>query len=219
MPELTFKIVGAEPASHSISPLLHLKLEIKTTPPGVPIHNVLLQCQVQIEPARREYRSSEQEQLHDLFGEPARWGQTLRPLLWTNVSLVVPGFPDQTTVIVPLPCTFDFTVATTKYFHGLSGGEIPLVVFFSGTLFHTDDNGAMQISKIGWDREAKYRLPVSIWKELMDAHYQNSAWLCLRRDIFEQLYRYKVARGIPTWDQALENILAQAEEAEAQKVR
>jgi hypothetical protein len=154
-----------------------------------------------------------------LFGEPARWGQTLRALLWANVSVIVPGFQDQTTVLVPLPCTFDFNVATTKYFHGLSSGEIPLAVFFSGTLFHTDERGAMQISKIGWDREAKYRLPVAIWKRLMDAHYQNSAWLCLRRDIFEELYRYKVAHGIPTWDQTLENILAQAQEAEAQKVR
>jgi NADPH-dependent curcumin reductase CurA len=26
--------------------------------------------------------------------------------------------------------------------------------------------------------------------------------------VFDQLYRFKVSRGIPTWDQALENVLA-----------
>jgi hypothetical protein len=35
----------------------------------------------------------------------------------------------------------------------------------------------------------------------------------LRRDVFERLYQYKVHHGIPTWEAALERILAAAEEA------
>ena len=38
----------------------------------------------------------------------------------------------------------------------------------------------------------------------MDTYYPNSAWLCLRRDIFERLYEYKTRHGIPTWEAALE---------------
>ncbi len=38
----------------------------------------------------------------------------------------------------------------------------------------------------------------------MDAYYPNSAWLCLRRDVFEELHRFKVEHGIPTWEQAIE---------------
>ena len=52
----------------------------------------------------------------------------------------------------------------------------------------------------------------------MDLHYGNTAWLCLRKDIFDRLYRYKVKCGIPTWDQALEAVLNGVEEAEKQKV-
>jgi hypothetical protein len=38
----------------------------------------------------------------------------------------------------------------------------------------------------------------------MDQYYPNLAWLALRRDIFERLYRFKIARGIPTWEQVME---------------
>jgi hypothetical protein len=48
---------------------------------------------------------------------------------------------------------------------------------------------------------------------MMDIYYPNSAWLCLRRDVFERLYQYKVARGIPTWEQMLESIVPTLEEA------
>jgi hypothetical protein len=217
MPDLSFQIEGAEPALYAASPLLNLKLRIGNAG-DTAIHNILLQCQVQIEPVQREYLPSEQAQMHDLFGEPSRWRQTLRPLLWANVSIVVPGFESEAVVDVPLPCTFDFAVASTKYFYALADGDVPLTVFFSGTVFHASENGSLQISKILWACEAKYRFPVRTWKSLMNLHYGNTAWLCLRKDIFDRLYRYKVKCGIPTWDQALEAVLNGVEETEKQKV-
>ena len=42
----------------------------------------------------------------------------------------------------------------------------------------------------------------------MDTYYPNSAWLCLRSDVFEHLHRFKVEHGIPTWEQAFERMLA-----------
>jgi hypothetical protein len=48
---------------------------------------------------------------------------------------------------------------------------------------------------------------------MMDAHFPNSAWLCLRRDAFEQLYDYKVRNGLPTWEQAIARLLASEEVA------
>ncbi len=47
----------------------------------------------------------------------------------------------------------------------------------------------------------------------MDFYHPNSAWLCLRRDTFDLLYRYKMQRGLPTWEQALENLLTAAGES------
>jgi Family of unknown function (DUF6084) len=217
MPELHFQIEGAEAVAHAAAPLIALKLRITNIPSTEAIHTLTLRCQVQIEPAKRRYAPEEQKKLLDLFGEPERWSRTLRPLLWMNTSIAVAAFTDNLLVDLQLPCTFDFNVAATKYFHALNGGEIPVCVMFSGTVFYSSPDGALQIAQIPWDREANFRLPVSIWKEMMDMHFPNTAWLCLQRDAFEQLYEYKMRHGLPTWEQAIARALAaeQAEEVEA----
>lgn len=207
MPELSFQIDGAEAVAHSAVPLIALKLRITNRPAEQAIHNISLRCQVQIEPARRRYVPAEQSQLRDLFGEPERWGKTVHSLLWMNTSTSIPAFSDSSLVDIQLPCTFDFNVAITKYFHALESGEIPICILFSGTVFYADESGNLQATQLPWDREANFRLPVDIWKRMMDEHYPNSAWLSLRRDAFERLYRYKVLHGIPTFERALEKLL------------
>jgi hypothetical protein len=209
VPELKFQIEGAEAVPYSAVPLIALKLRITNDPADEPIHTLALRYQVQIEPARRRYAPEEQRQLSDLFGEPERWGKTVRPLLWMNTSVSVPGFTGTTLVDLQLPCTFDFNVAATKYFHALVAGDIPLNVLFSGTVFYQDGQGQglLQAIQIPWDREASYRLPIQIWKRMMDLHYPNSAWLSLRRDVFEKLYRYKVRHGVPTFERVLEALI------------
>jgi hypothetical protein len=208
MPELQFQIEGAEAAAYSAAPLLLLKLRISNLPASEPIHTLTLKCQVQIQPAKRSYLPPEQKKLADLFGEPSRWSRTVKPLHWMNTSVVVPRFSGSLVVDLELPCTFDFNVAATKYFHALDDGEIPLCVMFSGTVFYQAHDGALQVSQIPWDREACFSLPVAIWKQMMDAHFPNSAWLSLRRDTFEQLYEYKIRHGLPTWEQAITRMLA-----------
>ena len=101
-----------------------------------------MRCQIQLEVTRRRYTAEDQEKLRDLFGEPDRWGQTLRNLLWTHVNVNVPPFQETTVVDLPVPCTFDFNVAATKYFHGLGDGEVPLCLMFSGTVFSCARNRA-----------------------------------------------------------------------------
>ena len=55
-----------------------------------------------------------------------------------------------------------------------------------------------QVAPISWSKEARFRLPVETWRDMMETYYPNCAWLCLRRDVFERLYRYKVApRAFP----------------------
>lgn len=214
MPELHFEIEGAEAVPHAATPLIALKLRITNFPAAEAIHAITLRCQVQIEPAKRRYVSNEQEKLLDLFGTPERWARTVKPLLWMNTSVAVPRFTGEVLVDLELPCTFDFNVAATKYFHALDSGDIPVAVMFSGTLFYEGVDGALQISQVPWDREASYRLPVSVWKEMMEMYYPNSAWLYLRRDTFEQLYNYKVRHGLPTWEQAIARALAADASAE-----
>jgi hypothetical protein len=217
MPELHFQIEGAEAVAYAAVPLIALKLRIANLPSNEAIHTLTLRCQIQIEPAKRRYAPEEQKKLLDLFGEPERWSRTLKPLLWMNTSVAVPAFTDSLLVDLQLPCTFDFNVAATKYFHALNNGEIPVCVMFSGTIFYSSAGSALQIAQVPWDREANFRLPVSIWKEMMNLHFPNTAWLCLQRDAFEQLYEYKMRHGIPTWEQAIARALAaeQPEEVEA----
>ena len=212
MPDLSFEVEGAEALPYAASPFLALKLRVSNREADEPIHSVALRCQIQIEVTRRRYSAEDQERLRDLFGEPERWGQTLLNMLWTNVSVTIPPFTGIAMVDIQVPCTFDFNVAATKYFHGLEDGEIPLCLLFSGTVFYEDEEGALQVSQIPWDREARYRLPVQVWKDMMNIYYPNVAWLCLRKDVFDRLYQYKVRHGIPTWEQALERILSRAEE-------
>jgi len=212
MPDLTIAVEKVEVVPSAASPTLAFKLRVTNENPSEVIHTVVLRSQIQIEVTRRRYTPHEQERLRDLFGEPERWGQTLKKLLWTNTSTVAPQFTGATTVDLPVPCTFDFSVATTKYFDGLTDGDIPIFLMFSGTVFYADPDGGLRIAPISWDKETKFRMPLAIWKDMMDRYYPNSAWLCLRRDVFEQLQEYKIRQGIPTWEQALEKLLAQAQE-------
>jgi Family of unknown function (DUF6084) len=207
MPDLRLTIESVEAAKYAAAPLLVFKVGIANESEEEIIHTVVLRAQIQIEATRRKYDADEQARLLDLFGESDRWGQTLRSMLWTHASVVVPRFNGTVLADIPVPCTFDFNVAATKYFHGVTSGDLPLCFQFSGTVFYQSVNGTLQVAPISWDKEAKYRLPVRVWKELMDLHYPNSAWLVLQRGTFEKLYQYKVREGIPTWEEALERAL------------
>ena len=171
-----------------------------------------LRCQIQIEATRRRYSPGEQERLLDLFGEPDRWSQTLRSMLWTNAVATVPGFAGSTSVEVQVPCTFDFNVAATKYFHGIETGEIPLMLPVQRRGVLRRRQAGSRWRPISWSKEARFRLPAATWREMMDMYYPNTAWLCLRRDVFERLYQYKIRHGIATWEAALERILTECEE-------
>jgi len=212
MPELNFQIEGAQAVPYAASPLLSFSLRVANSGPEGSIHTVVLRAQIQIEVTRRHYSHEEQSKLRALFGEPDRWGQTLRNLLWTHAIVVVPPFAKETVVELQVPCTFDFNVAATKYFHGLDEGDLPLNFLFSGTVFYPGTNDRLQIAPISWDKEAKFKLQLKTWKDLIDHYYPNSAWLYLRRDVFDRLYQYKVRHGIPSWEQTIERVLAGTEE-------
>lgn len=213
MPDLDFAADGAEPVPYSATPLLALKLSIRNRDSAEVIRSVALQCQVLIEAPRRQYSAEEKAALLDLFDVPERWGQTLRNTLWTHASVNVAGFQDETTARLPVPCTFDFNVAATKYFHALKDGVVPLCLLFSGTVFYQDNTGSVQIAPIPWNKEAHFKMPVETWKQVIDRHYPNTAWLHLRRDTFNRLHRYKMQLGVATWEEALDRLLsAQVEE-------
>lgn len=210
MSQLQFQIVGARAEPYTASPMLTFRLCIKDSL-GEPIESIALRAQLRIEPGRRRYDHSEEERLEELFGTPDRWGDTLRGFLWTQTSLLVPAFAGTCEIDIPLPCTYDFEVAASKYFDGLQGGEVPVLMLFSGTIFRRTESG-FNVEQIPWDLEAAYRLPVSVWRDAMNFHFPNAAWLRLQKETFDELYRFKAKRAMTTWDQAVTELLSLAGE-------
>ena len=213
MPALMFKVENAEAVPFAAAPTIAFRLQLANSNSEQAIQSVALRCQILIEAARRHYAIEERDSLRDLFGEPDRWSQTLRSLLWTHVSANVPAFSNSITADLPVPCTFDFNVAAAKYFHAIQGEDVPLCFQFSGTIFYAAASGALQIDQIGWDKEARFRLPVRIWRDMMDHYYPNSAWLRLRRDAFDRLHDYKRRQGLATWEEAINSLLPPDKEA------
>lgn len=210
MPELDFQILEVKHARHAITPTLLFTLGVEQRGDPLPIRNIALQCQARIETRQRNYSASEQVRLDDLFGDPARWGESLQSMLWIQISAMVPAFDCKSTSIeLTVPCSFDFNLAATKYFHGIEQGEAPLMFLFSGSVFYLNEEGALAMDAISWNQEAQFRMPVQVWKELMDGYYPNQTWLCLNRANFDALYEYKRTRGYLSFDEALSDLLQQ----------
>ena len=211
MPDLDFRVEGAEVAEFAAVPSLLFKLQIENLE-DEPIRAVALNTQIRIAATGRHYEAAEQERLLELFGEPSRWKDTLRSLLWTHTVLQVPRFSGSTVVDMPVTCTYDLEVVAAKYFYALEDGEVPLEFLFSGTVFYAEEGGRLQTTRISWEKEAEFRLPVRLWKEMMDQYFPNSAWIRLHRDAFDQLYDFKVRKGLPTWEDAVEALLRASEQ-------
>lgn len=214
MPQLSFHVEDVRPVEYAAVPLLFAHLRVTNTVKEERIQSILLNCQLQIQPSGRTYSYPEERKLLDLFGERERWGQTMKPLHWMNLVVKVPPFVEESVVEISIPCSLDFDVAATKYFYGLDHGDIPALVMFSGTVFYINDQGAIQIAQVPWSCEAGFQLQVEVWKAAIDNHYENTRWLRLRHDTFDRLYRHKVARGLPFWDDLIVSLLDEAERSD-----
>jgi hypothetical protein len=211
MPDLDLRVENAEVLEFAAVPSLLFKLRIENLEEE-PIRSVALNTQIRIATTQRHYAATEQERLLEVFGEPHRWRNTLRSLLWTHTTLQVPPFSGSTVVDMPVPCTYDLEVAGAKYFYALEDGEVPLEFLFSGTVFYAGEGGRLQVARISWEKEAEFRLPIQVWKEMMERYFPNSAWIRLRKDAFDRLYDYKVRMGLPSWEAAVEALLRASEQ-------
>jgi hypothetical protein len=207
--ELSIEVLDVRAEDYAAVPTLLLRLAI-TEAGGAPVHAIVLRAQIRIEPQRRRYSADEEARLLELFGEPPQWGDSLRPFLWTHVSTAVSGFTGRADVDLPVPCTYDFDVAAAKYLHGLGDGDVPLVLLFNGTVFFPRDGG-VAVQPVPWHVEANYRMPVRVWRDLMDRYFPDGGWIRLSRETIDALSRYKAERALPTWEQAFELLLKQAQ--------
>jgi hypothetical protein len=211
MPELAFTVTDAARVEYAAVPTLRFALRVESLD-GEPIRSILLDTQIQIAARRRHYDAAAHDRLFELFGPPADWGTTLRTLLWYRVTVVVPAFTGVTSVNVDVLCTYDLEVAASRYLDALSDGVVPLEFLFSGSVFASGPGGGLSVTRLSWEQEAGYQLPVRVWREVMDAYFRGYAWLRLRKDAFDRLSAYKSRNALATWEDTLDSLLPAAEE-------
>ncbi|MFJ6632902.1 DUF6084 family protein [Streptomyces sp. NPDC091376] len=212
MTQLTFTCTGVRADPYAAGPTLVFQLRI-TASEGTRVHALALRCQLRIEPARRGYADDEADGVRDLFGERSRWGSTLHPLQFAQVSLMVPGFTAETETDLVVPCTYDMDVAATRYAHALSEGEVPLLMLFSGTAF--TGAGGFHVEPVPWDREAPFRMPVKIWQEMVEQHFPGCGWIRLPRDSMDALLAFRSRRALPSWESTIAALLDATDERTA----
>lgn len=208
MTALRFECTGAATDQYAAGPTVKFQLKVVNRTPDR-VHSIALRTQIRIEPRRRRYSEPEGRKLGDLFGDPSRWGETLNPMQLAEVPIMVPSFTGEIIVPLDLPLTYDMEIASTKYFHNLTDGEVPLLMLFSGTIFYSTDAG-VQFGHVPWHEEAEYRLPVALWQEAMEQHFGGRAWILLRKDRLDALAAYRSERAIPSWEETIERLLKEA---------
>ncbi|MDF5751747.1 DUF6084 family protein [Spongiactinospora sp. TRM90649] len=204
-PQVRIEVEGVEPAAATAVPALDFTLAVRVGD-GAEVRSLALAVQIRIDATRRGYDDRDRERLVALFGVPGDWSRNLSSLLWAQAAVQVPGFIGETRVVLTVPCTYDLEVAAAKFFHGLRDGDAPLDFLFTGTLFYAD-GGRLQVAHLPRDTDAEFRMPVQVWRELMDR--QDNAWVRLSRDAFDRLYAYKVRHTLTGWDDVVRALLAE----------
>jgi hypothetical protein len=123
----------------------------------------------------------------------------------------VPAFTGITEIDLPVACTYDLEVAAAKYLQALDNGGVPLLFLFSGTVFAKADNG-FHIEQVPWEKESASRLPLTVWRDLMNAYFPGYTWVRLRRESLDALQRFKAERALLTWDDVVGALLNSASE-------
>lgn len=194
IPELDFRIEDAYAQEYAAVPTIVFRLAVESLG-GHAVRSALLDTQIQIAARARPYDAEDADGLADIFGTPERWSTTLRTLLWTRTTRVVPAFEGATVVDLPVTCSYDLDVIASRYFGGLGNGGVPLEFLFSGSVFYSGAGGMLQTSRISWEKEATYSLPVAVWRETMDRHFPGTAWLRVSNQTYDRLSEERARRG------------------------
>ena len=94
--------------------------------------------------------------------------------------------------------------------HAVESGDVPLNLLFSGMVFAEAENG-FKAEPIAWNKEARYALPGSTWRTMMDFFFPGTGWLRVPRNTLDRLERFKTERGLHSWDHTFETLLKESE--------
>jgi hypothetical protein len=208
-PEVTFEVLGAAHEPFAAQPTLRFELSV-FEPTDRPIYAISLTAQINFDPARRQYDAETKEDLFELFGSPERWPSTTRSFLWTHASTVVHSFTGAITFGLEVPCTADLEMVASRYVSALPDGEVPLTMHFTGRVMYQGPQRQVQVMHLPWHTSASYKMPVSVWKNMMKHHHGESGFVNLHNDTLTELKRYKRVRGLHSFDAVVLDMLERA---------
>jgi hypothetical protein len=204
-PQLGLTVSDVSAVAEAVVPTLRFRLRVDAA--GREVRALALNVQVRIDAARRRYEAADERRLLELFGRRERWGETLRSLMWATISTNVPAFTGATSVDLHMPATYDFEVVAAKYLNALEGGDVPLELLFSGSIFHTAPGGGLRVAPLSCDQDLRTVLPVDVWRAAVENAFPGSAWLRLSREGFDRLWAFRATRALPSWDATLDELL------------
>jgi len=205
MSAYTFTVLDVTAEPYAASPQLTCRLRIEEAT-GRRVHAIALRCQVRIEPQRRRYEPAEQDALRGLFGEPGRWGDTLKAFQWMQANATVQGFTGETETELALPCTYDLEVIGSRYLHALDAGDVPIILLFSGTVFTKGASG-FEVEQVPWACEARWALPVRVWRDMIDAFFPSSGYVRVSADVLKELAAFRARHDLISWDETMRHLL------------
>jgi hypothetical protein len=188
------------------APTLSFKLRVKDAS-ELEVYTVALTAQIHLEASSRPHERETREGLQDVFGEPERWNDTARSVIWAKRYVLVPSFTGSTSFELELPCSTDLELATTRYFEGVEGGEAPLAFHFSGSIFYRGQHDRMQLTMVPWHSTAQFRLPLETWRKAVG---DRGGLVRVTDETFEALRRYRLDRGLPSLGSAVADLADRA---------
>ncbi len=205
-PAPEFAISGVEADPHGASPLLRFAVDV-TDASDREIYTIALAAQVQIDGDRRAYDPETRGRLHDLFGEPEQIPQTAGPVQIGRVEALVPSFRGAGSFTLLVPFSGDVELAATRYLASLSGGTVPFTFHFNGSIFYCGDADRLQVTLVPWSCEARYRLHLADWRDLIERRYAAAGFVSIQADTLAALRKRRTERGHPTFDATIRDAL------------
>jgi hypothetical protein len=202
-PVLSWAVTGVDTAPVAAVPTVRLRLRITC---DRPVRSLTLAASVRIASTLRDYTADERTRLRGVFGTPEQWADGVRELVWAQPVLHVAGFTGHTEVDVPLPCGQDVELASVSYLSALAGGDVPLRLQFSGTVF-TDHAGRLAVARLPWDSEVTYRLPLAHWEQARSTYFGRHRWVRVDESVYRRLHDYRVRRAFRSPRDAIEALL------------
>ena len=200
-PEPRFEVLAARDLSGMMAPTLGFELRV-TDRSSRPVQMIALHCDIRIDPARRDLSGAERARFSDILDGPGSVSSANK-LGWARTDAIVPGFIDDLTFTLQVPCTFDLEIATARYLHALDGGNAALHFLFSGSVFYVDDAERLQVVPVARNREARFELPASAWTRMMARHHPDGTWVHVQPQTLDRLRAARAAAGSWSDDAAL----------------